>query len=103
MTSSVNEHAQGNYAIHTGFPFIGHPSAGAWCNYGLGTENRTLPGFVVLQSGGAVPPHGGIGLFSNGFPACPAPGFDHPSRPNSGRREYRAGDWMTPISERIFS
>lgn len=67
MTSSVNEHAQGNYAIHTGFPFIGHPSAGAWCNYGLGTENRTLPGFVVLQSGGAVPPHGGIGLFSNGF------------------------------------
>lgn len=67
MTSSVNEHAQGNYAMHTGFPFIGHPSAGAWCNYGLGTENRTLPGFVVLQSGGAVPPHGGIGLFSNGF------------------------------------
>lgn len=67
MTSSVNEHAQGNYAIHTGFPFIGHPSAGAWCNYGLGTENKTLPGFVVLQSGGAVAPHGGIGLFSNGF------------------------------------
>ncbi|MDG1875027.1 MAG: DUF1501 domain-containing protein [Mariniblastus sp.] len=67
MTSAVNEHAQGNYAMHTGFPFMGHPSAGAWCSYGLGTENKTLPGFVVLQSGGAVPPHGGIGLFSNGF------------------------------------
>jgi hypothetical protein len=25
MTSKVNEHAQGNYAIHTGFPFMGHP------------------------------------------------------------------------------
>lgn len=67
MTSSVNEHAQGNYAMHTGFPFMGHPSAGAWCNYGLGSENESLPGFVVLQSGGAVPPHGGVGLFSSGF------------------------------------
>ena len=67
MTSAVNEHAQGNYAMHTGFPFMGHPSAGAWCNYGLGTENDSLPGFVVLQSGGAVPPHGGVGLFSSGF------------------------------------
>ncbi len=67
MTSAVNEHAQGNYVMHTGFPFIGHPSAGAWTNYGLGSANENLPGFVVLQSGGAVPPHGGVGLFSSGF------------------------------------
>ncbi len=67
MTTSVNEHAQGNYFLHTGFPFMGHPSAGAWMNYGLGTENENLPGFVVLQSGNAVTPHGGVGLFSNGF------------------------------------
>ena len=67
MTSKVNEHAQGNYLFHTGFPFMGHPSAGAWMSYGLGTENANLPGFVVLQSGGAVAPHGGMGLFSNGY------------------------------------
>jgi hypothetical protein len=67
MTSKVNEHAQANYAFHTGFPFMGHPSAGAWCSYGLGTENENLPGFVVLQSGGAVAPHGGVGLFSSGY------------------------------------
>ena len=67
MTSKVNEHAQGNYAFHTGFPFMGHPSAGAWVNYGLGSENENLPGFVVLQSGAASPPHGGVGLFSNGY------------------------------------
>ena len=67
MTTKVNEHAQGNYAFHTGFPFMGHPSAGAWCSYGLGTDNENLPGFVVLQSGGATPPHGGVGLFSNGY------------------------------------
>lgn len=67
MTTPVNEHAQGNYVMHSGFPFIGHPSAGAWINYGLGSSNRDLPGFVVLQSGGAVVPHGGVGLFSSGF------------------------------------
>ena len=67
MTTKVNEHAQGNFVMHSGFPFIGHPSAGAWVSYGLGTENQDVPGFVVLQSGNAVPPHGGVGLFSNGF------------------------------------
>jgi Protein of unknown function (DUF1501) len=67
MTTTVNEHAQGNYSFHTGFPFMGHPSAGAWVNYGLGSENENLPGFVVLQSGTAGAPHGGVGLFSNGF------------------------------------
>jgi hypothetical protein len=67
MTSKVNEHAQGNYAIHTGFPFMGHPTAGAWVNYGLGNLNQNLPGFVVLHSGGSVPPHGGVGLYGSGY------------------------------------
>ncbi|MDF1861746.1 MAG: DUF1501 domain-containing protein [Verrucomicrobiales bacterium] len=67
MTSAVNEHAQGNFAFHTGFPFIGHPSAGAWCSYGLGTENRNLPGYVVLRSGPSGIPHGGVGQWSSGF------------------------------------
>lgn len=67
MTTSVNEHAQANFFMHTGFTVMGYPSAGAWAAYGLGTENRDLPGYVVLQSGHAVPPHGGVSLFSNGF------------------------------------
>ena len=67
MTSKVSEHAQGNYFFHTGFPVMGYPSAGAWMNYGLGSVNQNLPGFVVLQSGSAAVPHGGVGLFSNGF------------------------------------
>jgi len=29
----------------------GHPSMGSWLTYGLGTENRNLPGFVVLCPG----------------------------------------------------
>ncbi len=67
MTSSVNEHAQGNYFFHTGVPFMGSPSAGAWVNYGLGSDADNLPGFVVLQSGDCTVPHGGVGLFSNGY------------------------------------
>lgn len=67
ITTPVNEHAQGNFFIHSGFPTMGYPSAGAWAVYGLGSENQDLPGYVVLQSGGAVPPHGGVALFSNGF------------------------------------
>ena len=67
MTAKFSEHAQGNYFMHTGFPFMGNPSAGAWVNYGLGSENRNLPGYVVLRSGGSAIPHGGVGLFSNGF------------------------------------
>ena len=67
MTSKVNEHAQGNYAIHTGFPFMGHPSAGAWISYGLGNLNQNLPSFMVLHSGRSVPPHGGVGLYGSGY------------------------------------
>jgi hypothetical protein len=67
MTTKVSEHAQGNYAFHTGLPFSGHPSAGAWVTYGLGVANQNLPGFVVLQSGGASVPHGGVGLYGSGF------------------------------------
>jgi len=67
MTSKVNEHAQGNYAFHSGFPFMGHPSAGAWVSYGLGSANENLPGFVVLNSAGSVAPHGGVGLYGSGY------------------------------------
>lgn len=67
MTAKFSEHAQGNFFMHTGFPFLGYPGAGAWASYGLGTESRDIPGYVVLQSGEATTPHGGVGLFSNGF------------------------------------
>lgn len=65
MTSTANEHAQGNFLIHTGQPFLGFPNAGAWITYGLGSENQNLPGFLVLASGGI--PLGGIGMFGSGF------------------------------------
>ena len=67
MTAKFSEHAQGNLFMHTGFPFLGYPSAGAWAVYGLGRECDELPGYVVLKSGDAGVPHGGVACFGNGF------------------------------------
>ena len=65
MTSAFSEHTNANYFLHTGFGQVGRPSMGSWINYGLGTSNQNLPGFIVLN-GGLIPP-GGLGCFSNGF------------------------------------
>ena len=37
--------------MNTGSVRFGRPSMGAWLSYGLGSENRDLPAFVVLASG----------------------------------------------------
>lgn len=44
----------------------GRPSMGSWLTYGLGSENRDLPGFVVLLSGNATP-DAGPSCWGNGF------------------------------------
>src|SRR6202040_1845652 len=36
--------------IQTGAQLAGRPSMGAWVSYGLGSENRNLPAFVVMLS-----------------------------------------------------
>jgi hypothetical protein len=41
-------HAQGTLEMMTGSGLFLRPSLGSWLTYGLGTENRDLPGFVVL-------------------------------------------------------
>ncbi|MEO1843645.1 MAG: DUF1501 domain-containing protein, partial [Akkermansiaceae bacterium] len=67
MTAKFSEHAQGNFFMHSGFPFLGYPSAGAWVTHGCGTENPNLPGYVVLRSKRAAIPHGGVSIFGNAF------------------------------------
>ena len=67
MTAKFSEHAQGNFFMHSGFPFLGYPSAGAWVSYGCGSMNPNLPGFIVLRSSKAAIPHGGVSLFGNAF------------------------------------
>ncbi len=47
-TDAVN-HAGGVVQMNTGSAIGGRPSLGSWVSYGLGTENQSLPAFVVLQ------------------------------------------------------
>ncbi len=80
MTSRFSEHTSANYFLHTGSGLQGRPSMGAWCSYGLGSENRNLPGFIILN-GGLVPP-GGLDNFNSGFlPAAYQGSVFRPSDP----------------------
>ncbi|MFI4862202.1 MAG: DUF1501 domain-containing protein [Phycisphaerales bacterium JB063] len=65
MTSNFSIHTAGNYFLHTGHGIQGRPSMGSWFEYGLGSENENLPGFIVLN-GGLIPP-GGLDNFNSGF------------------------------------
>jgi hypothetical protein len=65
MVSDFPEHTNANYFLHTGLGIQGRPSMGSWINYGLGSSNENLPGYVVLD-GGLIPP-GGLDNFKNGF------------------------------------
>lgn len=42
--------------VHTGSQIAGRPSFGSWLAYGLGSENKDLPAFVVLTSNGTGRP-----------------------------------------------
>jgi hypothetical protein len=66
MTTDVFNHAPAKLFMNTGFQAPGRPAMGAWATYGLGSESRDLPGFVVLQSGPRGP-RGGSALWSSGF------------------------------------
>lgn len=63
--SNFPEHTSANYFLHTGSGLQGRPSWGAWTSYGLGSFNKSLPGFIVLN-GGLIPP-GGLDNFNSGF------------------------------------
>ncbi|MEK6238756.1 MAG: DUF1501 domain-containing protein, partial [Planctomycetales bacterium] len=50
MHADTGNHAQSFLQLHTGDRLRKRPSMGAWINYGLGTENQNLPGFISLNA-----------------------------------------------------
>lgn len=66
MHTDQFNHAPAQIFMNTGTQLIGRPSMGSWLTYGLGTENKDLPGFVVLLSGDSNP-DGGKSCWSSGF------------------------------------
>lgn len=50
MHADTGIHAQSFLQLHTGERLRERPSLGSWVNYGLGTENQNLPGFISLNT-----------------------------------------------------
>jgi hypothetical protein len=54
MTADSPQHGSAMLQMNSGKIISGSPCLGSWVNYGLGSENQNLPGFVVM-----LDPHGG--------------------------------------------
>src|SRR5437660_7067848 len=69
IIKSVNtdqfNHAPAQIFLNTGFSQPGRPSMGSWVTYGLGSEARDLPAFVVMSTGAGI--SGGAANWSSGF------------------------------------
>ena len=66
VATDVFNHAPAKLFMNTGSSMNGRPSMGAWVTYGIGSDSRDLPGFVVLQSGPRGP-RGGAANWGSGF------------------------------------
>jgi hypothetical protein len=66
MVTDAFNHAPGQLLMNTGTMQFGRPSMGSWTLYGLGSDTRDLPGFVVFSSG-AKGPSGGDSCWGSGF------------------------------------
>ncbi len=51
MHTEAFNHHPGQLMMVTGVPTFGRPSMGSWLLYGLGSQSRNLPGYVVLTAG----------------------------------------------------
>ena len=65
MHTEQFNHAPAQIFTNTGVAQLGRPSMGSWLSYGLGSENKDLPAFVVLSSGNGI--SGGAANWGCGF------------------------------------
>jgi hypothetical protein len=65
MHTEAFNHHPGQLMMNSGVPRFGRPVMGSWLNYGLGSESRNLPGYVVLTSGRGT--SGGTSNWTSGF------------------------------------
>src|SRR5262249_38127461 len=61
---SNSRHGGALLELHTGSDTFVRPSLGSWVTYGLGTENRDLPGFITICP---TLSHGGVNNYSSAF------------------------------------
>ena len=65
LYSEQFNHHPGQLLMQCGRASFGLPTIGSWLSYGLGSETRDLPGYVVLTSGRGS--SGGATLWQSGF------------------------------------
>jgi Protein of unknown function (DUF1501) len=65
MYTDIPNHEPSMLMMNTGHTQVGRPSLGSWLTYGLGTDNKNLPGYVVLCPD--VPTTVGPPLWNNAF------------------------------------
>ena len=65
-TEQVNHDPAAKF-LHTGFQLPGRPSDGAWLSYALGSNNKDLPAFVVMESGSASAVPNDTANYGTGF------------------------------------
>jgi hypothetical protein len=61
---SNSRHGGALLELHTGSDTFVRPSIGSWITYGLGSENRDLPGFITICP---TLTHGGVNNYSSAF------------------------------------
>jgi hypothetical protein len=66
MVTDAFNHAPAQIFMNTGSQQFGRPCLGSWATYGLGSESKDLPGFVVFSSG-SKGPSGGQSNWGSGF------------------------------------
>ncbi len=66
MHTNQFNHAPAQLMLYTGHFIHGRPSMGSWLTYGLGSESKDLPAFLVLVSGGKKP-SAGSATWGSGF------------------------------------
>lgn len=66
MRTGVNNHGQSINALNNGRIQGGRPALGSWMAYGLGSENRNLPAFVILTDPQGLPVLG-VENWNNGW------------------------------------
>ncbi len=100
-------HGPSTLHVTTGSQFPGGPSVGSWVNYGLGSENQDMPGYIVIQDPRGAPVNGAA-VWANGYlPAAyqgtllrpsgsPILNLSRPAELTSAqqRREFDALKWL---------
>ena len=66
--TSSNNHSPALFMINTGMSRMGFPCMGSWVTYGLGSQNKSLPGFVTMYDTlGRGLPKGNASNWGSGF------------------------------------